>query len=198
MVILILQRLFPMRLPVGIDLFIQFLCVVFCCVLRRCDLLELLVVGMRFYVRGINEDRRSVHNALFHALHQDLLKNLLEQICSCKSAGVILAERGEMGNGIVKVQAQEPAIGQIHFDLFDRLAHTLDPKQVLNECDLEKDDRIDARSSIVLAVFIFDQVIDETEVDHCIDFSKQMVLWNEFFKGYDLHLRRTALILGKH
>ena len=73
-------------------------------------------------------------------------------------------------------QAQEPPVGNVDFDVLDRLSHAPDSEEILDQLYLNKHDRIQAGSSVIQAVLFFDKVIDKTEIHGSVDQPEDVVL----------------------
>jgi len=110
---------------------------------------------------------------------QNALEDGFKQVGASETADIVFPEGGEMGNGFGEVVTDKPTVSDIGFDFFDGLPHGTDAKEVLNEDNFDEDHRVDAGTPGILAVFIFNQVINETEVDRLVNFAEQMVLWNQ-------------------
>ena len=56
-----------------------------------------------------------------------MFKDLFEQVGIFKAAGIVLAEGREVRHRIEHIQSEEPSVGDVDLDLFDRLPHAADP-----------------------------------------------------------------------
>src|SRR5690606_16769960 len=109
---------------------------------------------------------------------QNALEDGFKQVGAPETADVVFPEGRKMGNGFSEVVPDKPTVGDIGFDFFDGLPYGTDAEKVLNEDDFDKDHRVDVGTAGIFAVFILNQVINETEVDSLVNFAKQMVFWN--------------------
>ena len=91
---------------------------------------------------------------------------MCSNICSkkvsiLKSPCIVFAESGKMGNQLIQFQSKKPAVCIVHFYIFYSLTHAFDPIEILDKRYLYESNRIDARSSVIMGIFISDKVIDE-------------------------------------
>ena len=94
----------------------------------------------------------------------------------------IMADCGKMWDRLIDGDAQKPAIGHVHIDLFQSSAKRRQSINVLNKDDLKKDHRINAWSAIIFTVKIFHEIIDPVKINGSIYFTKKMVFWNHGFE----------------
>ena len=148
-IVFILQWFLSVRFSVCTDLFPELLIISSGIFLSNKYLLGFLSVGRRLHMSRINEDRIRIYETFLHALVQDLLEDLLEQVCSFEASLVILTKCAEVRDGIMETKSKEPAVCHIDLDLLDRLPHALDAEHVLDDRYLDQSYRIDARASVV-------------------------------------------------
>ncbi len=110
---------------------------------------------------SINEDSARIYEAGVHALAEDLLEYPLEQIRTFEASLVILPECAEVRYGVMKAEAQKPAVCHIDFYLFDRLTHTLYAEHVLYDRYFDHSHRIDAWPTIIRRIFFFNKIVYE-------------------------------------
>ena len=84
-----------MRLPILINFLKEFRFVVHCLDLYQ-FLNRFLLVCICFDMRCIYENYRRIDHTMQKTLLKNLLEDLLKQICSLKSAGVVLSEGTKM------------------------------------------------------------------------------------------------------
>ena len=63
-----------------------------------------------------------------------------------------------------------------------------DAKQVLNEHNFDQHNRVNAGATVIFAVFILHQVINEAEIDDLVNFPKQVVLWDQLVERKEGYL----------
>ena len=109
--IIVIERLFAVRLPVCIDLLHQFLRIVLRGHwYRSLDLL--LRVGVGFDMGAINEDRLGRQISCLRHLLQNPLKDLIYRFCG-KPMTEIIAHRGKMRGFLLKRIPQKPAVSYV-------------------------------------------------------------------------------------
>jgi hypothetical protein len=124
------QFFFTVRFTVGLDFLIQFVLVA-ANLFDDFDALVFVPVGVGFDMGGVHELYLGVDESVVDGLFKNLLKDLFEQVGIFEAAFVVFSEGREMRNGVVEAQPQKPAVGNVHFDLFDGLPHAFDAEHVL-------------------------------------------------------------------
>ena len=137
---------------------------------------------------SIHEDFAGIDQMVFIALFEDMGEDLFEEVCIFKPTGIILAESREVRHLIRHSKTEEPPIRHVYFDLPDRLPHTPDPIQILDERDLDQHHRIDTGPAVICTVFFFDKLIDEGPVDGLINDPEQVILRDQVFHAEELVL----------
>ena len=85
-------------------------------------------------------------------------------------------------------QAEKPTVGVVDLYLLDRLPHASDPEHILQHRQLEQDNRVKAGASVILAVAILYQVIDEAPVNGFFQLSYEVIFRNKFLQARELKL----------
>lgn len=143
------------------------------------DRLELSFIGVGFNVSAIGVKVMTINQAVFDSLLNNTVKNLLLQLFMLiKSPTTILAESGVIGDGIIKVIADEPAIGQIHIEFFDQTSLAANAIDIANKEHLEKNNRVNGRTAIVMTIQGVCELFDEIEINVSINESKKVILGN--------------------
>ena len=93
-----------------------------------------------------------------------------------------MADCGKMRDRLIDGEAQKPAIGHVHIDLFQSSAKRRKAIDVLNKDDLKKDNRINAWSAIIFTVKIFHEIIDPVKIDGSIYLAEKVVFWDHGFE----------------
>ncbi len=124
-VIPVLEGLFPMCFAVRIDFLTQHVIIETGFLLGN-PFLHLPAVCMGLYMRCINEHLGGIHQLKPVAFLQDPLEYLLEQVGVLEPSRIVLSEGSEVRDGISHLKAEEPAVGHVHLNLLDCLAHAPD------------------------------------------------------------------------
>ena len=159
---------------------------------------HLFTVCTGFDMCCVYKDVICINQFEFHTVFQYFREDLIKEVCAFKATGVVLSESRKVRNRIHHIQSKKPAVCDIYLDLFDRLPHTFDPIEVLDEGDLNKHNRIHAGASVIRAVFIFYKVIDKVPVDRFINQSQHMVLWHHVIHTKQLHLLPLFICIFRH
>lgn len=93
-----------------------------------------------------------------------------------------------MRNRIMQPQTEKPTVGVVDLYLLDRLPHAADPEHILQHRQLEQDNRVKAGASVILAVAILYQVIDEAPVNGFFQLSYEVIFRNKFLQACELNL----------
>lgn len=141
----------------------------------------------------------------FHALFQDMGKNLFKQIRILKTAGIVFSKSRKVRNRIQHVQTEKPAISYIHFNFFYCLAHTFNPIEILDKRDFDQHHRIHAGSTVICTILVFYKIVNKVPVDCPVNLSEHVILWYHvihaehhhlfsFFIGISCHHKRNLPI----
>ena len=63
---------------------------------------------------GIRQNGSSVHKTFFHTLKDNPLKQAAEQAGSIETSAPVLRYGGMIGDTVIHIQSQEPAIGHVY------------------------------------------------------------------------------------
>ncbi len=176
-----------MSLPVPVDLFPQFL-LISEGLFRYDGILILLAVGSRLHMGRIYKNYRLVYQTRLHALFQYLPEDPLKQVGILEVSHVVLSESAEMLHRIMQPQAKKPAVGIVHLNLLDRLAHAPDPKHILYSRQLNQDNRIETGASVVFAVAVRHHLINEAPVDGVLQLTYKVICRHQLVKTRELNL----------
>lgn len=143
---------------------------------------DFVLVCTRFDMGRVDEQNVRFHETVLHGFLQDSRKDRFEDVRVPKPTHIILTEGREMRNGLGKVVADKPAVGDICYDFFDRLAHGANTKQLLDKHNFDENNGIYARTSRLRAVCILDEFVNEREVDGLFDLTNQMIFGDEFIQ----------------
>ena len=147
---------------------------------------------------GIYKYHRLVYQARFHALFQYLLKDLLKQIAVLEPAHVILSEGAEMRHRVVQPKAEKPAVCHVHLDLLDRLPHAPDPKHILHNWQLDQYDRVEAATSVILAIAVRLHLVDKTPVNGVLQFAYKVIFRHQLVQTCELDLAPALASISCH
>ena len=136
----------------------------------------------------INKNLICIYKFVFHAVFQNLWKDLLKKICIFETAGVIFSKCRKMRNRIQHIQSKKPAVSNVYFNLFYGLTHTFYSIKILNKRYLYQHDRIHTGTTIIQTVFFFYQIINKVPVDCFIYQTKHMILWHHVIHAKHHHL----------
>ena len=95
-------------------------------------------------------------------------------------------------------QAEKPTVGVVDLYLLDRLPHASDPEHILQHRQLEQDNRVKAGASVILAVAILYQVIDEAPVNGFFYLSYEVIFRNKFLQARELDLSPVLFSAACH
>ena len=102
-----------------------------------------------FYMSRVYKDFLRIYKAMPVAFFQNSLKYLFKQVGVLKTAGVVFAKRGKVGNGIKNVQPQKPPVRHVYLYFLNGLAHAPDSVQVLYEGNFDQHDWVHAGASLI-------------------------------------------------
>jgi hypothetical protein len=95
-----------------------------------------------------------------------------------------LHEAGAIGQWLIKVVAEVPAVRQIQAGKFNELPFGANTLEEHDEVEPEEDDRVD-RGSTALGVAFGNPGADEAEVERCIEVTVEVIRWDEPFERDD-------------
>lgn len=90
------------------------------------------------------------------------------------------------------------AVGHVDLDVADRLAHALDPVEILDERDLDEYHRVKGRAALVLGVLLPHKVINKRPVYGTVDQAQEMVFRDELVHGEELYLLAILVFINCH
>ena len=93
-----------------------------------------------------------------------------------------------MRHSVAQAEAEEPAVGCVHLDLLDRLPHAPYPKHVLDHRQLDQDHRVEAGTSVILAITALHHLIDEAPVDGVFQLSYKVIFRHQLVQARELNL----------
>lgn len=94
---------------------------------------------------------------------------LFKKVSVLESAGIVLAEYGEMGNPVHHLQSKEPAVSHIYFYFLYSLPHAFDAIQILDKGDFYQQNGVYAGTPVIGAVFISDQFVNKAPVNGLVN-----------------------------
>jgi len=130
-----------------------------------------------FDVGGIDDLTLAGDQALIEALLYYLLEDLAEDVLA-QAHGAEVADSGVVGYLLVHCQAEEELVGQVYAGVFDYLSVGV-AVEVLEEAQPEHELRVLGGPAEYRGVSVFDQVMNEGEIDHGVDFAEEVVLRND-------------------
>ena len=176
-----IKRLFLQSFPVQIELRIEFIHVF----LRRFfndDQGFAMLVGFRFYMRGIRIENVPADQLLLDALLQDVVKDSLCDVVVPKAPDSICADCRVVRPFLGQFQSQKPLECDILVHLLRQFRLRLDAIQIAQKQHAEQQLRLDGRSARVRRVQFFAQVMNKAEIHSCIDLSQNMILGHQFIQ----------------
>ena len=153
----------------------------------------------------IHKHGRCIYQMKLHTLFEDMGKDLFKQFRILKTPGIVFPKSRKVRDWIQHIQTEKPTISYIHFDFFDRLAHTFNPIEILDKRDFDQHHRIHAWPSVICTILVFYKIVNKVPVNCPVNLSEHVILWHHvihaehhhlfsFFIGISCHHKRNLLI----
>ena len=137
--------------------------------------IEAVLVGIGFEVRAVAIKHCAIHKARPDTLFDNLVENLLIDVAVIEPSPPVLTDRAGIGYLVGQAKLQKPPIGHIDLDLAHQLPFRANAKQIADKQHLEQQHRIKRRASVVGTIQMRNPVMNETEIDQCVDLAQQMI-----------------------
>ena len=130
----------------------------------------------------------------FHALFQDMGKNLFKQIRILKTAGIVLSKSRKVRNRVQHVQTKEPTVSYVYFDFLYGLSHASDSIKILDKGNFNQHYWIHAGSSVIGAILVFYKIVNEAPINCPINLPKHVIF--RYHVIHTEHHHRFSLFIG--
>ena len=131
--------------------------------------LKVALVGIGLQVRAVGVEHPPTNQPVLERLLDDAIKDLLFDVRPGKPPSPVLRQRRGVRHLVGQAKSEKPPVRHIDFDLLEQTALRADAEQVANEQHLEQHDRVDRRTSIVLAIQVTGGFADEVEADVTVE-----------------------------
>src|SRR5690606_11356369 len=116
------------------------------------------------------------------------VEDRFEDVRVSKASHIVFTQCREMRDRLTEVIANEPAISNVSFNLFNCLTHGANTEDALNKSNFDQYNWINTGPAIIFAVEILYKIIDEVEVDGIFNFTYEMIFWYKFIQRNKRHL----------
>ena len=152
---------------------------------------------IRLHETAIHRQVLALHQAHFHTLAHDLLKQLLEQLRFLKPSVPVFRERGVMRDLLIEAQTGEPAPRQMHAQFLHQFPLAGDAIQIADQQDAQQQLGINRRTA-GLAVTRFQPLPYKGKADVFFDEPQQVGLRNLIFQAEVVEQSFRAVVLPHH